>query len=420
MVRRCLLTEDYIDNLAAPQSGEIWIADTRVRGFGLRIWSSKNSNGSAFAIRVSDTKGRSVRKTFDPWKHGRQSFALHWAFRDPPIDENGHIKLSAFLEPARDWARTEIGRLKGRLPSEEELTAAEMEHEEMLSSARNYIKTKTLGEICDKVLNPNYSASRGWTEEYADRLAHAFYQFDREANVRNITFSELEDGRLTDLIEGSTLSPGNLRHLRSLLNVVLWNVHNTGGPVIGNVFPGSRGLQTRSRSSVLDEFELGDYQEIIEGARHHCEDWRASTCIELCFYFWAPISRVMSGRWIQIRNGRWYPYSSNELSTWRYRWSNIDAPEFDCLMRAYQAADTEDVLSDFFFPSPLNSTKPISNIDRSWALLLRKLGLPNISLKQCSTRYRRKYPFLTWPDLDERGKIAAKLSKLPPIQKLTY
>lgn len=62
MAQRIKLTSDYVDNLRPPQSGEKWISDIIIKGFGLRIWGGKNS-GKSFAIRVIDQNGKVVRKT---------------------------------------------------------------------------------------------------------------------------------------------------------------------------------------------------------------------------------------------------------------------------------------------------------------------------------------------------------------------
>ncbi|WP_156901205.1 hypothetical protein [Nisaea denitrificans] len=390
------------------------MADTLVRGFGLRLWKTSNSSGVAFAIRVTDAHGRSVRKTYDPFKDYLSNPLRSWYFSERYMSPSGSIMLSAFLEPAREWAKVEIGRLKGRLPSEEEIRLAEVEYSSMRAKTRRYIEKKSLGELCEIILDERSRRARGWTEEYADRLRHAFDKFDSQVKIRDVTLGELSDGRLTELIEKSTISNGNLRNLRSLLNVVLWNVHEVGGPSIGKVFPGGRryGLRTQPLPSVLDDFTKENFLEIIKGARELCLDWRASTCIELCFHFWAPITRIMSGRWSQIIENRWYPYSASERSSWYYRWSRIDGPEFACLKRAADEAEEEGLHSDFFFPSPVFPHEPVSNIDRAWFSLLSELELPRLSLKQCVTRYRQRYPFLTWPDPNESLRIAAKLSKI--------
>lgn len=421
MVSRRLLTEEFVNSASPPASGELWVADTLVRGFGLRLWSTPNSSGCAFAIRVTNAEGRSVRRTYNPNNERLNNPFFSWMSRDLPIDENGQVVLSALLGFARDWARIEIGRLKGRLPTEGELRQAESEYQAMRSRNCEYIKKKTLGELCEIVLDERNRISRGWTEEYADRLRHAFDQFDNQATIRESTLGELSDGRLTEIIETSTLSSGNLRNLKSLLNVVLWNVHEMGGPPIGRVFPKRRdGLRTHPLSSALDDFSLDDFQKIISGARELSLDWRSSTCIELCFYFWAPVTRVMTGRWSQIIENRWYPYSISERSNWQYRWSRIDAPAFACLRRAAESAEREGRRSDYFFPSPVLQDKPITNIDRAWNSLLSDLGFPMFSLKQCSTRYRKRFPMLTWPDLTAGRQIAAKLSKMSHDMRLSH
>lgn len=56
------LTSQYVSRVRTPRKGERWIADTEVRGFGLRLWAGGRP-GKAFAIRMSNGRGGTVRRT---------------------------------------------------------------------------------------------------------------------------------------------------------------------------------------------------------------------------------------------------------------------------------------------------------------------------------------------------------------------
>jgi len=100
MVQRRLLTTDFVNNVLPPKKGELWIADTKVRGFGLRLFAS-GGEGKSFCVRTTDEAGMVVRKSFSKdWRY-------HWARRNVQAEP----RLGDLLEQARDWARREIENL---------------------------------------------------------------------------------------------------------------------------------------------------------------------------------------------------------------------------------------------------------------------------------------------------------------------
>jgi hypothetical protein len=52
MVERRLLTEQFVREVRPPATGERWIADTKQRGFGLRLWATSGGAGKAFGVRI--------------------------------------------------------------------------------------------------------------------------------------------------------------------------------------------------------------------------------------------------------------------------------------------------------------------------------------------------------------------------------
>lgn len=395
MVRRAYLTEEFVDQLVAPEQGEAWVSDTAIRGFGVRLWCHNGKLSAAYAIRVTAKDGKPVRRTFDQFAQAN----FHWRLGGRVVDENGQIKTSALLEDVRAWASTEIKRLKGQLPTLVEEYEVDQEYRSMRRDVGIYLGRKTLGQLVELVLSAR--RVRGWTEQYSDRLRHAFNAFDPTDAIRSKTMDELSDGSLTGLVEASELSPGNLRLLRSLLNTVLWNVHQMDGPAIGHVFPERRRLQTSFGPSKEEEFTAtlarSDINRLLSVVQDLPFNWRARTCIEACLLFWPPASRTVMGRWSHIVDDVWFPYAPTERKHWEYKWDRIDAAHLACLRRARDAARAEGLVSDYWFPSEGSNNRPVANVDRAWFAALDELGWPHLSLAKTARCIRQRW--LLWSGL---------------------
>ena len=109
MVERRLLTTSFVDAATPPENGERWISDTKLRGFGLRLWPSTHGEGKAFAIRTTDRKGRSIRMTYDAEARNEYFFGF-----------DKKLSLGDVLDKAREWAKDELCRTKGRPTLQEE------------------------------------------------------------------------------------------------------------------------------------------------------------------------------------------------------------------------------------------------------------------------------------------------------------
>src|SRR5262245_17394385 len=109
MAERRLLTEEFVNAVEPPPRGEKWIADTEVRGFGLRLWRTTTGEGKAFGIRVANADGRVVRRTYTDRAHVGFWFGRY----------ERHL-LGKETEDAREWARDEIDKAKSRKTRREE------------------------------------------------------------------------------------------------------------------------------------------------------------------------------------------------------------------------------------------------------------------------------------------------------------
>lgn len=390
MAYRRLLTSDYLKGLEAPVAGEYWVADTLIRGFGIRVWKTGGETRFSFAIRKTDTGGRSIRKSFGLSEAQMAAFETGNYFWPSSRSELYTKDLADFLPEARQWARVEIAKLQGRLESDAELDAAREEEKRQRARAGEYVAALPLEHCVLKVIE--LGAYRNWTAGYRDRLLTAYYAFDRETHCGQCTMAELADGRIESFIEESNIGLGNLRLFRSLLKVVAENVHALGGPPYGRVLP-MRGVRPRTERAAefLDTLEYEDFEALLAGLRSSGHNWRATLSIEIAFYFHTPFSRILSGRWLEIEEDRWYPYREGERKYWRGKFERIDGAALDCLTLARRGAMAEGVRSDLWFPSSADPGKPLRNVDRAWASSLQRQGWPPLSLGQALKHYRGRF-----------------------------
>jgi hypothetical protein len=108
MIERARLTPQQVFEATCPDRGERWIADTKIKGFGLRLWSTKSGGEKAFVIRVSNSASKKVRRTFDISRASGTKLGFRLLGRQPKYG------LGDYLEDAREWAQNEIDKIKGR------------------------------------------------------------------------------------------------------------------------------------------------------------------------------------------------------------------------------------------------------------------------------------------------------------------
>src|ERR1041384_7478350 len=113
MVERKVLTAEFVNSTKPPASGERWIADVKLEGFGLRLWSTKSGGQKAFAIRTVGHNNKLIRKTFNETRTWATSLRFSYPHRRTP-------KYGDYIDDAREWARDEIDRQKGRATLQDE------------------------------------------------------------------------------------------------------------------------------------------------------------------------------------------------------------------------------------------------------------------------------------------------------------
>jgi hypothetical protein len=214
MVHRAALTAKLVFDLKCPKAGELWVADTKIQGFGVRLWSTASGGQKAFAIRTATREGKISRKTFDTDRAWRTRFDFSYSDRE---DKFG---LGEYLDEARDWANDEIDRAKGRLTGEEQ---GWIEYR----AVGERVKSLPLGRAGEALLRGlRFTAS----QKYLDRLDKLFANEIPE-NLKQTPLAKLKPTEVAKAIARRDLSAGNVRTLRSFVSQILERGASFHGPL---------------------------------------------------------------------------------------------------------------------------------------------------------------------------------------------
>jgi hypothetical protein len=215
MVQRAELTPKLVFEIECPKTGELWVADTKIRGFGLRLWSTASGGQKAFAIRAANSDGKIIRKTFDTSKAWQTRLDFSYTDRE---DKFG---LGEYLEDARDWARDEIDRIKGRLTGSEQ---AWIEYRTVGRLVRS-LPLGRAGESLLRGLKLGHASQR-----YVDRLDKLFANKIPKA-LKETPLAKLKPKQVAKALVSADLSAGNVRTLRSFISQILEHGASFHGPL---------------------------------------------------------------------------------------------------------------------------------------------------------------------------------------------
>ena len=295
MVERRILTESFVNSVKPPEKGERWIADTKQKGFGLRLWANKSGGYKAYAIRIADINGRMIRKSFDI--ENRKKFIL-WV--------RGKFQLGDCLEAARRWARDEIDELKGRLTINEERIIYEY-------PAELRIKKITLGRAAESLISG--LRLNGRSQAYVDSLDKLFNRYISK-DLQNCALYRLSTKKLAKSLVNQEMSFGNIRTLRSFIGQIYERA--------GVFYPTGRKVEILNEHirKEMDKYDVqfpelrklkpSDYEIIFKILEKEENQWQQALCIRSYFIFSAALSRVMSATWSRIYKEFWYPYWPDE------------------------------------------------------------------------------------------------------------
>jgi hypothetical protein len=144
----------------------------------------------------------------------------------------------------------------------------------------------------------------------------------------------------------------------------------------------------------------------------------------LSFELQAPFSRLLSARWDQIFENRWYPFGPEERKYWHLLCDRIDMPAYKILERVHKYGNSDFGGSDYWFPSQTSSQGHIKNPDRVWRSILKEIAWPFVPIRLISSHYLNlpnfDRPRFNQKWQDEQNQIAAKLSTISGICDLTH
>jgi len=237
----------------SPNKGERWIADTKIKGFGLRLWSSKSGGQKAFAVRVSDPDSRKIRRTFDIGNAWRTKLEFAYSERQSTFE------LGDYLDEAREWARDEIDRIKRRPTVHDENL---LHHRAVGARVRSIPLQQAASSLLFGL------KSNGASQRYCDRLDKLFAIHIPE-KMRRTPLAKLNPERIARALVKTYASAGNVRVLRSFISQIVERAASFDGALgrFHNKFVEEFSVQWERNRDVrypeLRKFPDEKYQEIF-------------------------------------------------------------------------------------------------------------------------------------------------------------
>jgi len=376
MVQRRVLTSDFVNSVQPPPEGEVWIADIKIKGFGLRLFTSSRS-GKSFSIRVSDESGRSIRKTFD--LYGSPVYICATA------EDRFRLELGDFLDDARSWAQTEIEKLKSS-------TLVEDENRRDRDEVGRLVRKITFQRAAESLIAGLYG--RGRSQAYKTSL-FSILKYIPDRLMRR-ALSEITPEEMAEALVDDRINPSNMTKLRSLIVQVFKQADDFGASSSEFLEQLSNHIKQRLKAdydpySALDVLKRQDYERVLECLEKESTPWQQALCIRLYFEVGAPLSRVMSARWAQIYDGVWYPIMPSERKYWFLSREPLSGAATELIDRINTLVLRDFGETSFLFPSAhRGADAPIASIQPMWRRALSECGLPYYPLRCFALRFRRR------------------------------
>lgn len=415
MAERRYLTRRFVSRVKPPKTGERWIADTQLGGFGLRLWRTKRGEGMAFGIRCTDYLGRAIRKTFDPEKNGwrtRLDRAYSLRKRRPTYGD--------FIEDAREWARDEIDVAKG-------VPTIGMENRARWNSTGAIVRKLSLGRAAASLLAG--MKANGRTDSYVDRLDKLFHQIV-PATLQSKTLEKVSASQLARALVNRKFAAGNIRTLRSFIGQVFERASNFDGRLgrFHDKFSDSFNKRWQHvydvRFPELRKLKESDYEAIFRRLENEVQHKHQAICILLFFELSAPLSRVMAGQWRSIIADRWYPYLPAQKVLWHESAQKISKRARYLLDQAASKKEAQRK-NPYWFPSSLSRSGHIRTVNPLWRNTLQRCGLSYYPIREFARSYRDPsnpsymISFLRqYGPMFRKANNAAKLSKMLERRKI--
>jgi len=408
MVERRQLTPEVVHLASPPECGEKWIADTKVQGFGLRLWATRSGGNKAFAVRVADVDGKLVRKTFDTKKSWRTDIHFRLGVR-----ENDY-GLGDYLDDARDWARDEIDRARARPTRYEQ---AWIEHRVV----GGYVKRIALGDAAQSLICG--MRANGRSQRYVDRLDKLFAN-NISAKLKTTPLHRVSAKSMAWCLVNVKQPAGNIRILRSFVSQVFERGADFHGPLgrfrdeLSVEFHKQWEKKYDVRYPELRKLKDRHYRAIFERLESEEVLWQQALCIRLFFEFQAPLSRVLYGCWHQIDGEYWYPYWPDEKVYWYECRERIEDTERTILNVIADRSKREVHPSSYWFPTRSGGNRCISSVDLMWRKTLIDCRMPHYPLREFARSYRNpNCPSYYINFLREYGELIREAGNVAELSK---
>ena len=392
MVERARLTKSIVDRAEPPIRGESWIADTQQRGFGLRLWRSPNGEaGKNYCVRVSDPRGKGVRRSLTYWEGYhlyRNQHIWDFDYRVPPT-------VGDLIEIAREWARDAIDEIKER-PTLRQQDAAQK------AAGKQRAAALTLTNAVRAVIST--LRQDGLSQAYCDQL-DKLYSVNVPKNIGDKAACEVALDEVIEVLDAT--KPGNLRQLRPLLGRALdiprrFGVRSAASSLrlryIGRTVSNESDLPPQLKNWSQDKFT-----SFVETFERYEEKWQQAFCLRFYLQFHAPLSQVMAARWDNLYESIYQPFLGADQPprkqlVWKYveRWGRheiLRGSLLELLRTCRDRGESEVLGSSYWFPSRLGRTVGhIRSIDHVWRGALHQHGLRYISPRLFRTAFHGVVP----------------------------
>lgn len=386
MPRRAFLTADFVETIQAPDTGELWIADTKIKGFGVRVRrQSSGKTSKSFCFRYVDSDQRQRRKTFafspndwDFWLWGEQEA------------EQASIKKRK-MEEAREWAR---GCLHDERDILRKMPTYEASKDAQTSLIKQRMRKLSLGDAAELLLKG--MKTLGNTNASIDRLRSLFYKHLADLEQKHVY--EVSVTELREVLSSRDLSEQNLRVLRPFLKAVFEHKmmpYHCMRTFLDAVLDVNRDFMLQNESTI-SHWTVSEYKTFLTIIEHHDHHWQQAVCLLIyldCDH--APLKRAMAANWSDMyivspkeqEYGGW-PTRSLKFIRWKYgnrRWNFADLSDRNSVLieELFQRRDAETEQSSYLFPSPFGRQLPhISSIEHVWRSSLKQAELPYTSPRQ--------------------------------------
>jgi hypothetical protein len=349
--QRRLLTPDFVDSAAIPEIGEAWIADTKVRGFGLRVWASQQGGGKAYAIRIADRGGRMVRRTY-----------AHpdWA---PPN------ALGSILEQARSWARDEINDLKGRQSVWEELKANQ-------KWVRNVVASRSFEALASAKIQgmQHYGAD----QNYIDNLEKLFFNVIPK-DIRAKPIKTISARRLAAALRQLDDKPGQARALRSFVGQLLKSAGEFDRAALRLLDKSQRlykpDYEWRRVSKIDRRYSKSFFDRLVQRLRAEDRYWQQAIFIRLLFEFEVPAATSLRAQWCNFDDEFWLPRFSEAKDFKALRRRRVNERVKILLKELKNRNDVVFPDNPFLFPSLKSTSGHLVSFRPFWRKIAIEMGV---------------------------------------------